>query len=424
MVTPAPSVSPSWSAFVSLAPHTARVLGFASRSRRSIALSGLPGEVLGLTVDPSRPGWAAYLDEPNSIDASITNRELLLRYLLTRAIVDQGSDTVGAEMWHSELIIRCYQRAPPIRLLHRPVETVSNYESVVVIADAVRDWVVSERATLWAAASPRRSIGQYTPYNVDGMLGGKQTHWFLAARLFPALLLAHALPGGLTEIVFGSGPRDERPVEMARRLRGDRRLGLGWSLGDKAADLFAKWAVGTLRLTPEELRPWTSADTVIPMDQRIGRVMMRCGFMDELFGAPRLLLRTPMFQYRGTGRAPADGVSLPEAPYYLRVMEFRRTAAVNPQSPVGRWFASYWRSIYPSRRTPAIRPQDALSLLCAALNAEPGESLTPVEVDDLFMEIGERWCTDQNPRCEECPLASACQANTDPTKGALKRYFT
>jgi hypothetical protein len=235
----------------------------------------------------------------------------------------------------------------------------------------------------------------------------------------PALLLAEAEPGGLTQVVF-NGPTGERPLGMARRLRNDRRLGLGFCLGDKAADLFAKWAIGTLRLAPAT-STWTGADTVIPMDQRIGRVMMRTGFMDELFDVLRLLER-PMFEYRGRLPKPAIGEPLP-SPYFLTVRDFRRTGRLRRDTLASAWFANYWNAHRLGQRTP-IGPQEALSVLCRALSDSSGKDVTPVEVDDAFMQIGQEWCWDIDPNCEACPLSSTCQANNEPSRQALKLYFT
>ena len=52
----------------------------------------------------------------------------------------------------------------------------------------------------------------------------------------------------------------------------DAKYGLGFGIGDKAADLFVKWAIGCLDLTPPKQRNWRPTEAVIPMDQRIGRV--------------------------------------------------------------------------------------------------------------------------------------------------------
>ncbi len=376
-------------------------------------LADLP-QGLGLPDDdPTSADWAQRLDEPTTID-STPKRELLLRYLLTRAIVDQGSDVHGVEMWHRALLEDCY--AAGIYLLHRPEDFVARYADVIRIADGRRQWVVAERSELWANQSARRSAGSYTPFNVDGMRGGKQAHWFVSARFFPALLLARARPGGLSQLVFEDGPADESPLGMARRLRQDPLVGLGWCLGDKAADLFAKWAIGTLRLTPPTQRPWTAMDTSIPMDQRIGRVLMRCGVMDEFFDIPKLLRTKQGMLANLENIELPEGDAIPAGSFFLTVRDFRRYARASRPSAV-EWLGR-------KKHGRGWLPQEVISELCRSLSAATGKEFTPVHLDDFFMEVADKWCWDQAPQCSTCPLSTSCQANNDPTRASLKFFIT
>ena len=134
---------------------------------------------------------------------------------------------------------------------------VEENAEVLEIAHSAAVQITENRAKEWASMQPNRKEGIYTPFNVDGMRGGKYTHWFTASRLFPAVLKSSAVSGGLTHILFEAGPPNERPLDMAReRLRNDHRYGLGYGIGEKAADLFVKWAIGCLNLTPKEIRDW------------------------------------------------------------------------------------------------------------------------------------------------------------------------
>ena len=413
----------AWAGLRSVAPHTAAVFDVASATHSHPVLHDIPSAALGLPeITPLDPTWTAVLDGLSTLDPQVSVRELLLRYALSRAIVDQGSDILGVEMWHRRLVERCY--ASGIAFLHRPTEMVQRYSEVLDLADSIRADVTDERASKWADASPTRSPGRYSVFTVDGMRGGTQAHWFLSARFFPALLLAGSVPGGLTRLVFEAGTATERPVEMARRLRNDRKYGLGWCLGDKAADLFAKWAVGTLALTPPGSRSWTPGDTVIPMDQRIGRVMMRTGFMDEFFSVAYLVRHArDMFTDLEPGTpSPADPAEIPNKRLHLTVMNFRRAAVVRSPAIKAR-LDDAWRS-QSTDPTPRWQPQEVVSILCRTITAATPHTLTPVGLDDLFMEIGETWCTDQSPSCPPCPFAAACQANNEATANPLKKYIT
>jgi hypothetical protein len=338
---------------------------------------------------------------------------------LTRAIVDQGSDIEGVEMWHHGVIDDLY--ATGIRLLHDPSEALSRYGEVVQIANERRKSVTALRAATWASTDAGRKPGHYTPFNVDGMRGGKQAHWFVSARMMPALLAALLKPGGLTDLVFGHAAT-ESPSEMARRLRNDPIEGLGWSMGDKACDLFAKWAVGSFRLGDGLKIPWTPADCPLPMDQRVGRVLMRCGFMDEFFDVVRIagIKSNGLTPPHGVAR-PSSGDPLPPGAWHLTVMNFRRNAKVKRKSAI------HWLSaVAASCGMPKPRdwgPQDVIPALCRSYNAAHSTELTPVVLDDFLMNTAEP-CSDNSPSCHTCPLTTTCQANNIPTMAGLKAYYT
>jgi len=387
---------------------------------RKPVLSEIPSVLEMPQVAIGSPQWGECLS--GSLPEGITRREVLLRWLMTRAIVDQGSDIVGVEIWHLGLITECYMRG--IRILHNPIEALSRYDEIIEIADEQRKKVIDARADVWVAEKPEtRSKGSYTPFNVDGMRGGTQAHWFLSARLLPGLFTALLSPGGLTRHVFGKS-QSETPSEMARRLRQDSKTGLGWSMGDKACDLFAKWAIGTFRLGAGLATTWEPADCPLPMDQRVGRVLMRSGFMDEFFDVSRIMgIKSNGFtsKLNPLQDPPKIGGPIPKGPWHLTVMNFRRNAKVKGSDQIG-WL------IEVVHQTGAIKPdtwgpQEVLSLLCRSYNESHSEHVTPVELDDFMMNTAEP-CSDNNPNCGECPLATSCQANCDSAMTNLKMYFT
>lgn len=409
----------TWKQLGEFAPHTRATMEVAGQRLREFSMDVPP--LLGATF-PGDHGdsYIEWLAMGSDLDDSLTNRELLLRYLLSRAVADQGADIQGVEIWHWRFTEACYSADPPIPIYHRPAALVERYPEVLEFAHIARRAAIEARAEAWAAESARRTTGGYSPFSL-GRLGGNQTHWFITGRIYPTLILPLAFQGGLTELIFERGPARERPLEMARRLRDDRehRTGLGYVLGDKASDLFAKWVVGVFLLTPPNTKPWLAADTAIPMDQRIGRVMMRCGIMDEFFGVARLMQRNDeMFEFRGRGDAPTDVLSA--APYYLTVMTFRRNARVPKGSAAETWLDGFWRS---HRRTapPLWTPQAVIGVLCEAVSEAFGILVTPVHLDDFFMDVATP-CRDSDPDCPACPLADVCQANT--ALPALKQYFT
>lgn len=411
----------TWPELEKFAPYTKASLDCLKDQVSAPVLDAIPDFLLieDHRVDPLT--WAIELDRVD-FESGVSNREVLLRYLLSRAIVDQGSDIAGVEKWHSVLLGECYKSG--FRILHAPDDFVNNYQRILEIASETRDNVVASRAAPWAAGGKNRKVGQYTPFNVDGQRGGIQAHWFLSARLFPALLLSVAHAGGLVDLVF-SKMSTESPIEMSRRLRQDRVIGLGYCIGDKACDLFTKWTLGSYRLTAGLLNSWAPADSPIPMDQRIGRLMTRFGLMDEFFGVTRMMSST-RFGFTPDDAQPrpsALGSSIPVGRWFLRVMDFRRKAKVEAAAPK-LWLENEWRRFGGSGRPPKFGPQDVVTILCKSLSEYSGVDVTPVEIDDQLMRLGGSVCKDDLPECNDCSLSSSCQANSPRGSIALKSCYT
>jgi hypothetical protein len=409
----------TWAELRISAPRTQALLDSAASVKPQPVLSEIPA-VLGIpSIEVGSREWGVFLSTES--EKGVTFREVLLRWLITRAIVDQGSDIVGVEKWHSGLINDCY--GVGIRLLHDPIRALVRYEEIVEIADRQRLEVTEMRAQQWADGSPGRKVGQYTPFNVDGMRGGKQAHWFVSARMLPGLLVGFLSGGGLTQHVFGNA-MSETPSEMARRLKNDAVRGLGWSMGDKACDLFAKWAIGTFRLGEGLEIPWLPEDCPLPMDQRIGRVLLRTGFMDEFFDVSRVMsIKSNGFvsTSKPLQERPVAFGPIPNGPWHLTVMNFRRNSKVKNDHLIT-WLnevASESHAIKPKR----WGPQDVLSMLCRSYNQSHENLVTPVELDDFLMNIATP-CSDNDPVCVDCLLTEVCQANNEPTMSSLKKYFT
>ena len=423
----------SWEKIGSFAPHTKSVFEFAQAQDIDIVSRINIPDCLNLpTINPQSENWQRNLDDGNQLNPSITNREVILRYLLAKAIVDQGSDTPGIQMWFEIVVNESYKRG--IQFIHDPTHFVERYSEILSIAHLAGLDVTEERAEKWADAQPNRKAGVYTPFNVDGQRGGKYTHWFTSSRLFPALLASYSIDGGLTQIVFGEGPLDERPLDMARkRLRNDHKYGLGYCIGDKAADLFVKWSIGCLNLTPPEMRDWQPTETVIPMDQRIGRVMMRCGFMEEFFDTELHVRKyldgagEPMFANNEGVALPETG--LPDGELFLWVRQFRRRGRTShrgsekTRSDAHGWCRDAWKENYEAK-IPVMDPQTVVQVLCKAITEHNGKLFSSAHLDDFFFDLAEDYCHDKNPKCNQCTVSSLCLANNIEDMHVLKKYIT
>lgn len=414
-----------WNKLGDFAPHTKSVIEEIARSRINPVMDLVPEWLFDKKITQLSPEWGNFLNEIN--DSGVTNRERMLRYLITRSVVDQGSDIEGVEEWHSNTFSTLYKVG--LRIFDDLSLMITQYPKILDIADRFREQTIIDRAENWASVTGNRSAANYWPFTVDGQRGKGNTHWFLTARVFPTLFLAKTCEGGLSEIVFGRSDT-ELPREMARRLRNDKnyKTGLGWVMGDKACDLFAKWAIGTYRLTEGLDCNWLPADCPIPMDQRIGRLMIRTGFMEEFYGvASEMSVMAHGWTPKSNQSRPSRfSNEIPEGDWHLTVMDFRRSSTVphSFKTEAYEWIKATLSSEGRTFSIESTRPQEVISLLCRSYNSYSGGKLTPVEVDDYFMEIGGGPCTDRSPACSKCGLNDVCQANNDLLMIRLKNCFT
>lgn len=410
-----------WSELAIVAPRTQSLIESCAKTPKNPVLWEIP-VIFEIPGNQYETSWADVLGSENAL--GVSNRELLLRWLLTRAIVDQGSDIHGVRLWHNGLVSRCYEVG--IRFLHSPSDLISRYPEFIKIATEERDEVIASRAAVWASeGTSRRYKNSYNVFNVDGQRSfSKHTHAFVAGRMLPGLFTSLLVDGGLTELIFGRA-NSETPREMARRIKDgdrDKATGLGGCIGDKACDLFVKWAVGEFNLGAGLDIPWEPADCPLPMDQRVGRVLMRCGFMDEFFGVVQVA------STKSNGLTPPPGVSrpsigspIPLGVWHLTVKDFRRQSFVRDNTTID-WLVTVSKTSG-SVRPKKWHPQDVLSSLCRAYNLTFGTKLSPVDLDDFLMNLAE-GCRDAAPLCTSCFLESCCQANNDISMSELKKYKT
>jgi hypothetical protein len=118
----------SWSDLSTFAPQTKAVFESIGQQTRTPVIDVVPSYLGIVDCRFDLPSWAIELDRTDEIN-SVSNREVMLRYVLSRAIVDQGSDIEGVEMWHSRLLERCYAKG--IRILHDPSDFVDNFAQIL-----------------------------------------------------------------------------------------------------------------------------------------------------------------------------------------------------------------------------------------------------------------------------------------------------
>ena len=138
------NVGSSWEDLSSFAPHTKLVFEYAQKKNiETVSRIGIPDFLILPEITPYSDDWSEKIGRNNPINQQITHREVLLRYLLGKAIVDQGSDTPGIQQWYEIVVRECYTSG--IQFIHHPEHFVQRYSEVIEIAHSAAAQVTDER---------------------------------------------------------------------------------------------------------------------------------------------------------------------------------------------------------------------------------------------------------------------------------------
>lgn len=356
----------------------------------------------------NQKAWDEYLSSMH--ERGITVRELYLRVLLVYAVSDQGADIPGVRLFMDFFITECYTKG---KFLFHEQQIIGDQVIIKAAYDGA-ELAFKERSELWAQTG-KRSASTYSVFTVDSVRGKPSANWYVNSRIAPPLSLPFQIEGGLKSLLSHCKNRDE----VKEVLRQDTLHGLFYAIGDKALDLYVKWIYGTFGLF-NGLGGVDSTNVPVPMDQRIGKVLMRIGFMDELFDM-RECISDGRFLLKGPGKGKAeliDGEPPPER-VFLRVTDFRRHGRIRNEELAA--VLNHYRS--PVFSGKILPPQVALNTILELFRATSEVSILPHQFDDLLMHVAE-FCHDRNPDCTTCPLQYQCQANVIGDKSFLKEYYT
>ncbi len=337
------------------------------------------------------------LMDPDKRDGACTRRELLLRYLLLNAVLDQGPDTTGVRMLLVRVTNELYRRE--VRFLHRPEDFFRELGIAVDQITGVHEAVKQMRASDWAVANQSRA-GRYNLFldNTRQVLGYAMFRW--GTSLAVPLLLTKDAPKnsdtstGLLDYLQG-WPSAEI---MSQQIKDHSRYGLGKAIGDKAAHLFAKWMVYSYSLSTRPDFGWGPYSYEVPFDSNAGRVLWRTGFFLEWASEGEYREWDVIQPGRGKGGL-----------HYLRITNIRNKGSSRAAADE-RLIAVYQDLCLNHLRTHQKAPKTIeIQRIPVALLLSAKEH-TPGELDDGLMRIGTEFCFNHdNPLCEKCPLSHRCK---------------
>jgi hypothetical protein len=360
--------------------------------------------------NPSRPAleeveiFSHYFDpgtglplEPDRRDGSCTRRDLLMRYLLLNAVLDQGPDSEGVRRLLVEVTNDLYRRE--VRFLHKPEAFFQELGIAVDHITAVHDLLKEQRAEEWAEAN------QSSPSKYNLFLNSAQQVLNYAVFRWGTPL---AVPLILTRDEQDEAYKPEalsRYVEqwdsaevMSKQLKEHPRYGLGKAVGYKATHLYAKWIVHTFHLAKREDAGWGPYSFEIPFDSNAGRVLFRTGFFYE-WASQEEYEKWEVLQ-RGKGK---------QGTTYIRVTNIRGKGSKRARRN-SRLFEIYRELCYHHLRVLRGTPRTVQIQRIPLVLLLEERLYTAGDLDDGLMYIGTHYCYNHaEPDCSHCPILYTCR---------------
>lgn len=339
--------------------------------------------------------------ESNSLDkrdGSCTRRELILRFLVLNAVLDQGLDIVGVRRLLLQVTNNLYRRE--VRFLHSPAAFFAELGIAIDQIVGEHSSIKKIRSETWAREN-QSSPNKYNLFmdNAKQALSYTVFRWGVPLAL-PLLLERDERDEDRRDAVLVRYLKSwQSAEEMSQQLKDNERYGLGKAIGDKAGHLFAKWAVSSFALLREATPNWNAFSFEVPFDSNTGRVLWRTGFFLH-WADESDYVRMKVVQ-RGAGKGGTN---------YIRVTNIRgMKAAVDLPDEI--WKA-YVEICCKHLRSHKKAPQTAeIQRIPLAYLLSAGTSVASAELDEGLIHIGTRFCFNHSePKCRDCPIRKHCVA--------------
>lgn len=197
----------------------------------------------------------------NKNDGLWTRREVVTRYLLVQAVLDQGPDMEGVGLLLKEVTNSLYQKE--IRIFHRPLDFFKELGISIDNILAKHSGVKEIRAEDWARENNSTPIkyNLFFAQSPRGIISTKQVLDYSIHRWGVPLCVPLLLEkDGQKNQRESSEPLIEYleshpSAEIAsQQLKDDERYGLGSAIGDKGCHLFIKWYIHSFKLAKRKER--------------------------------------------------------------------------------------------------------------------------------------------------------------------------
>lgn len=335
-----------------------------------------------------------HLDER---DGSCTRRELILRFLLLSAVIDQGPDIVGVRNLLKDVTNTLYRRE--VRFLHNPL---SFFKELGLAIDTIIDTHTSIkdiRSAIWAKEN-KSSANRYNLFmdNSSQVLNYTIFRWGVPLSV-PLLLDYDSKNEDVDpELLVDYLESYKSSEDMSDKLKSHERYGLGKAIGNKASHLFAKWMVSSLKLSRRKDKGWSDWSYEVPYDSNAGRVLWRTGYL--LKWAPLEVYKKKSVVQPKRGKGGTN---------YIRVTNIRGI-----KTPYN--LPKYYEELYKDLCTKYLKTHKRspktieIQRIQHLFLMESDKKFSAADFDDGLIYIGTTYCFNHSkPLCKICPINTLCE---------------
>ena len=335
-------------------------------------------------------------NELDVLDGPWSRRELLARYLVLSAVLDQGPDMEGVGSMTAGVINELYKKE--IRIFHKPLDF---FKEIGIAIDNIlksHDSIKKIRSAIWA----RENKTNPEKYNLF-MDNSKQVLNYAIFRWGVPLAMPLLLEKDNSNLIdyLEKWPSGEK---MSQELKDNNRYGLGKAIGDKAAHLFAKWYIDSFSIVKNKEKSWSNLSFELPMDSNAGRVLFRTGYFLNFVKNMKQLEEWEVVQ-KGLGKGKN---------HYIRVTNLRSKKsdiAVKNSKLFKDYVTIYSDYLKIGKKPRTVEIQRIPNILL--LDTEYGIG----NLDDGLMYIGTNMCFNlAEPKCGECPIKNICRGYKENKK--------
>lgn len=331
-------------------------------------------------------------NELDEIDGLWTRREILTRYLLVSAVLDQGPDLEGVRLLLKNVVNSLYKKE--IRIFHKPIDF---FKELGIAIDEILEKhksIKKIRANDWAKEN-KSNPNKYNLFTdrTNQVLGYAVYRW--GVPLCVPHLLEKDFKNSVEPLVeyIESWPSAEI---MSRQIKDNERYGLGKAIGDKAGHLFAKLYIHSFGIVKRKDEAFGLLSYELPFDSNAGRVLFRCGFLLDCAELSDYEKWNVIQKEKGKGKKN-----------YIRVTNIRgkKSALFSKSKELMDCYESICvKYLKVRKRKPTqIEIQQIPNVLL--LNTKYGIG----DLDDGLIYIGTNFCFNHdNPKCSQCPINNFC----------------